>query len=70
MATPFVQGRLQSRDLEVEIRTACPHCGEPMVLAVDSELRYRVERGGPDPLVFEPEVDWATFSEPTLIDGY
>ena len=70
MATPFVQGRLRDRDLEVEIRTVCAHFGDPMVLAVDSELRHRVERGGPNPLVFEPTVDWSTFSEPTIIDGY
>ena len=41
-----------------------------MRLVVDSELNYRVEEGGPTPLVFEPEVDWSTFTEPTIIDGY
>jgi hypothetical protein len=70
VATPFVQGRLHDRFLEVEIRTACAHCGEPMKLVVDSELEHRIETGGPNPLVFEPEVDWNTFSEPTIIDGY
>jgi hypothetical protein len=70
MATPFVQGRLRRRFLEVEIRSACAHCGEPLVLMVDSDLNHRVEKGGPDPLVFEPSIDWGTFPDPTIIDGY
>ena len=70
MATPFVQGHLRQSVLEVEIRTACAHCGEPMVLVVDSELEFRVVMGGPSPLVFEPAVDWCTFEDPTIIDGY
>jgi hypothetical protein len=65
-----VQGHLRKSFLEVEIRTVCAHCDEEMVLIVDSELDYRVERGGPAPLVFEPSVDWSTFSDPTIIDGY
>jgi hypothetical protein len=70
VATPFVQGRLHDRFLEVEIQTTCAHCGELMVIVVDSELDHRIERGGQMSLVFEPEVDWSTFSEPTIIDGY
>lgn len=70
MATPFVQGRLHDRFVEVEIQTTCAHCGQSMVIVVDSELDHRIERGGARPLVFEPEIDWSTFSEPTIIDGY
>jgi hypothetical protein len=65
-----VQGHLRSSFLEVEIRTACAHCGEPMVLVVDSELNYRIVKGGPQPLVFEPDLDWNTFEDATIIDGY
>lgn len=65
-----MQGNLWNCHLEVEITTACAHCGEPMVLVVDSELDARVERGGPSPLVFEPKVDWESFPDPTIIDGY
>ena len=70
MATPFVQGLLQQRRIEVEIRTVCAHCGDRMVIVVDSELNHRVESGGANPLVFEPEIDWSTFPDPTIIDGY
>jgi hypothetical protein len=37
---------------------------------VDSRLNYRIVRGEPGLLVFEPEIDWSTFKDPTIIDGY
>jgi hypothetical protein len=70
MATPFVQGQLRNRTLEVEIHTACAHCGQAIELVVDSELNHRLVRGGQSPLIFEPEIDWAEFNEATIIDGY
>ena len=41
-----------------------------MRLIVDSRLTYEVLEGGSDPLVFEPDVDWAVFNDPSIIDGY
>jgi hypothetical protein len=41
-----------------------------MRFGIDSELSWRILEGGSSPLVFEPEVDWATFSDPNIIDGY
>jgi hypothetical protein len=54
----------------VDITTTCAHCGESMELVVDSELNHRIEKGGSSPLVFEPEIDWSRFKDPTIIDGY
>jgi 5-methylcytosine-specific restriction endonuclease McrA len=65
-----VQGLLRKSSLEVEIKSTCAHCGEPIELVVDSELNHRVARGGPNPLVFEPDINWAEFKDPTIIDGY
>jgi hypothetical protein len=65
-----VQGHLRQHRLEVEIRSTCAHCGEAIELVVDSELNHRIVKGGPSPLVFEPEIDWTRFNEPTIIDGY
>ena len=65
-----MQGHLRKSPLEVEIKTTCAHCGEAMELVVGSELNYRIEKGGPSPLVFEPEIDWSKFKDPTIIDGY
>jgi hypothetical protein len=65
-----VQGHLRQSPLEVEIKTTCAHCGQPIELVVDSELNYRIEKGGASPLVFEPEIDWSTFKDPNIIDGY
>ena len=65
-----MQGHLRKSPLVVEIKTTCAHCGEAMALVVDSELDYRIEQGGPSPLVFEPDIDWSEFKDPTIIDGY
>jgi len=65
-----VQGLLRSAPLTVEITTTCAHCRQRMRFEVDSELSWRILEGGSSPLVFEPEVDWATFSDPNIIDGY
>ena len=54
----------------MEIRTRCAHCNRPIHLVVDSELKYHVKDGGAHPLVFEPDVDWGEFEEPTIINGY
>jgi len=54
----------------VEIKTSCAHCGDPIELIVDSDLKYGIARGGPSPLVFEPDVNWNEFKDPTIIDGY
>jgi hypothetical protein len=50
------------------IRTRPP----PVSVAIgdDSDLNSRVERGGPNSLVFEPEIDWNEFKDPNIIDGY
>jgi hypothetical protein len=65
-----VQGRLRQSHLEVEIESSCAHCGDPMELIVDSELNYHIVKGGRQPLVFEPEIDWNRFKDPNIIDGY
>jgi len=65
-----VQGHLRKSPLEVEIKSTCAHCGEAIELVVDSELNYRIDRGGPDALIFEPEIDWSRFKDPNIIDGY
>jgi len=54
----------------VEIKSTCANSGKAIELVVDSELNYRIEKGGPSPLVFEPEIDWSEFKDPTIIDGY
>jgi hypothetical protein len=41
-----------------------------MQIEVDSELQYRVAEEGAEPLIFLPHINWATFSEPNIIDAY
>ncbi len=54
----------------MEVSTECGHCGRPLHLVLDSQGGYRVEEEEAEPLVFQPEVDWRTFSKPTIIDDY
>lgn len=72
IATPFVQGGLRKEPLSFEIETECAHCGQPLHLTIDSDLRYQVPEAdeGAEPLVFQPLIDWATFTEPNIIDAF
>ncbi len=70
MATPFVQGRLREQPVTVEIHTTCAHCGQPIELTVDGDMRYHVRTPGAAPLIFEPDLDWAAFAEPNIIHAY
>ena len=70
MATPFVQGRLRQEPISVAITTQCVHCGQPLHVTIDSDLRYQVDELDAEPLVFEPLIDWAAFTEPTIIDAF
>jgi hypothetical protein len=65
-----VQGRLRQEALSVVIRTVCGHCAQPLQIVVDSELRYRVNEPDAQPLVFEPHINWETFTEPNIIYTY
>lgn len=33
-------------------------------------MQYQVASEGAEPLLFEPSVDWATFTEPNIIHAY
>jgi len=65
-----VQGHLRHEKLAVELETACAHCGKELHLTLDSELQWSVKEHDANPLVFEPEVDWAHFEGPNIIQDY
>lgn len=54
----------------MEVRTECAHCGQPLGMTIDSDLRYRVDQTDAAPLVFEPLIDWTTFTEPNIIHAF
>ena len=41
-----------------------------MRFTLDSEMKFEADDPGAEPLVFMPQVDWAHFSEPNIIDAY
>jgi hypothetical protein len=65
-----VQGRLRNEYLSVEIETKCRHCDKTLHFTVDSDMRVSVDEEQARPLVFMPDVDWANFTERTIIDSY
>jgi hypothetical protein len=65
-----VQGRLRNRPLLARIESRCGGCARTVRLRVDSELRSTVLDPGVRPLIFEPEVDWARFRAPNILDDY
>ena len=65
-----MQGRIRQQTLSVDIETGCAHCARPFRLTADSELRLRVHDERAKPLVFSPQVDWATFQEPNITHAF
>jgi hypothetical protein len=65
-----MQGHLRNETLSFLLQTTCTHCGNPIKIAIDSELQYQVHSGGADPLVFAPMVDFATLEDPSIIDAF
>jgi hypothetical protein len=41
-----------------------------MRITVDSDMNYQVREAEADPLVFMPDIDWASFTEPNIIHAY
>ncbi len=65
-----MQGQLRNEKLEAELITECGHCGTSLALSITSRPEVLVRTGGVDPLVFMPDVNWASFTEPNILDAY
>jgi hypothetical protein len=65
-----VQGQLRREPLTFSIETECAHCGRPLHLEIDSDLRYSVMERDAAPLVFAPMVDFERLEDPSIIDAF
>jgi hypothetical protein len=65
-----VQGQLRREPLTCAIETECAHCGRPLHIEIDSELRTSVLEGAAAPLVFSPLVDFGRLEDPSIIDAF
>ncbi len=65
-----MQGRLRGETLSVEIDTSCAHCDKEIQIRLDSEGEWSVKQDDAQTLVFAPDVDWATFTKPNIIDDF
>lgn len=67
---PFVQRQLRGESLSSVIDSQCGHCHEPIQIEIDSQLKYQVLEGGPEPLVYVPALDVQKLDEPSIIDSF
>ncbi len=65
-----MQGQLCGEPLSFVVETECAHCGRPLHLEIDSELKYRVVEAGAEPLVFVPMVNFDKLEDPSIIDAF
>lgn len=65
-----MQGRLREKHLSVTIDTSCAHCDRPMQFGLDSDMVFRNQSMGAEPMVFMPQIDWDNFKEPNIIDAF
>jgi hypothetical protein len=65
-----VQGQLRNERLGFEITTECGHCQIPIHINIDSELNYRVQDQGAEPMIYMPMVDFDKLDDPSIIDAF
>ncbi len=68
-----MQGRLRNQELTVEVETRCACCGRELAIRSSwngSSVTNQALSDGAEPLVFSPQVDWSTFTEPSIIHAY
>ena len=46
------------------------HCGRPIHIEIDGELKYRVVEEGAAPLVHVPMVDLHKLEDPSIIEAF
>lgn len=65
-----MQGRIRGEHVSASVQSECAECRAELGFTIDSEFRWRIEIGGPGPLLFEPSIDWAGFRGATIVNDY
>jgi hypothetical protein len=65
-----VQGRLRDETISVNINTVCAHCNRPFTITLDSDMNFKIGSENAEPLVFSPQVNWESFSDPNIIQAF
>ena len=56
--------------ISIVVKTECAHCGQPLHIEIDSEMKCRVEEQGAAPWVFIADVDFSKLTEPSIVDVF
>jgi hypothetical protein len=65
-----VQGKLRNQYLKVKIDSECAHCGQVMEIEIDSELEYKTNDNGCEPVIFVPDVNFFKLKDDSIIDSF
>jgi hypothetical protein len=65
-----VQGFLKNKELKVKIETECACCKEPLVIEIESSMKYRVLTNNAAPVAFAPMVNFDKLNEPSIINSF
>ena len=65
-----MQGRLQDKDLEYTIHSACANSGRPIEIAVDSDLNIGQVTEGARPMYSMALMNTETMTEKSIIDVF
>ncbi len=65
-----MQGRLTNKPVTAVIGSSCACCERPLELMVTSDLEYRVQTEGAEPLISVPFVNFARLKDPSIIHAF
>jgi lactam utilization protein B len=65
-----VQGRLRKESISVTVDTVCTHCDHPITIMIDSEMNVEVAQENASLHIFDPQIDWESFSAPNIIHDF
>jgi hypothetical protein len=65
-----VQGKLRNTYLNVRVETECAHYSAPMEIEIDSNLHYKTNNKGCEPVIFVPAIDLFGLKDDSIIDAF
>lgn len=65
-----MQGKLRNEYLTVQIETECAQSSRPMKIEIDSNLSYKTEVAGCEPVIFVPDLDLFNLEDDSIIDSF
>ena len=65
-----MQGCLRNESVTATLETRCAYSGRALTLFISVDGDVDVREEGASPLLFEPEIDWTTFTKAHILDDF